>query len=147
MSLESHPSASASRTGEFKRDAGFAYPGLPNQCDDLAMSPFDAVDGLAECGHLRRATDEVTQSRRRGGGLKSRAPMARRYQRIHRHWFLEPFDRYRPERLDVDEILRRVKRRRRDEGHARPRELFHSRGEMGRLTHGGIIHVKVVADG
>ena len=106
-------------------------------------SPFKSLD---QCHQLCLSSDKAGESPRRRR-LQAPPDPTGPDQLPHLHRLMQPFDRHRPEGLDVHIALHQTENRRGNQNRARLCHLLHARCQMGGLADGRVVHMQIVADG
>ena len=126
-------------------EPGLADARLRADGDDLALADPRELEPLVEAVELRSAPDEPREVLGVSGpDLRASWRSADELRDLDRR--VEPLDRARAERPDLDGPLGEPERARRDDDGARVCHLLHARGQVRRLADGRELHVEVVAD-
>ena len=92
------------------------------------------------------AADELCKPSRRRG-LESRVRRAGARDLVHLDGLGQPFQGRGPKRLRFDIALSQLQRGGRHENGAGCGHLLHAGGQVCRLAHGRVVHVKIASDG
>jgi hypothetical protein len=136
----------AVRAGELPEQAGLADSGLADHRDDLAVPGLRFLHGLVELLDLAVASDEAGEPAR-GGSVQPRADRSRPDDLVDLDRFGKALHRNGPSRRDLDVPLGELQSHRRQQDRARRGELLHAGREVRGLTHRGVVHVQIGADG
>src|SRR6516225_7583464 len=144
--LEDEPTLHAMRVGDFPDQARLAYAGFPHYGDDLPTASCGTCERLAESLKLNLPPDELGEPSR-DGGVEAGPAGARADQLVDIDGLLQSLHRHQAKRPHLEISVRQTQCFRGESDSARRGELFHPRGQVRRLAHGGVVHAKVAADG
>src|SRR5215469_5150600 len=131
---------------QFPDQARLAYTGLPHYGDDLPAASCGTRECLVENFKLILPPDELSEPSR-GGGVEPSPAGARTDQLVDIDRLLQPLDRHEAKGPHLEISFRETQCVHGESDSARRGELFHPRGQVRRLAHGGVIHAKIAADG
>src|SRR3984893_12546283 len=144
--LENEPPLYAMRVGDFPDEAGLANAGVPNDGNHLPAARLGTRERPGEGRKLTLPSNESGEPSR-SGGLESSRARARADHLVDFDGLLQPLHRHEAQRPHLEKSLHETQRVHRKSDSARRGELLHSRGQVRRLAHGGVIHAQIAADG
>jgi hypothetical protein len=141
--LQQQEGLRAARAGELPDQTRLAHAGLAGHADGAARAGRRLLEQAVQAAQLLLATEEAGE--RAAAGLHARGGGgARELEDLDR--LLHALDRHRPVPLDLDIAVGQPAGGVGDQNGARPRELLHPGGQVGRLADGAVVHVEVAAD-
>jgi hypothetical protein len=144
--LEEQPALRAAGMSELPAQARFAHTGLAHHGHHLPVPGLRQVERLLELIQLDVTAHEGGQAPR-GRGVEPGAHGARPEELEYFHRIRESLDGEGAARLHLDVSLGELPGARREENRPRLGHLLEARGQMRGLSHRGVIHAQIAADG
>ena len=144
--LEEQPAFRAAGMSELPAQARFAHTGLAHHGHHLPVPGLRQVERLLELIQLDVTAHEGGQAPR-GRGVEPGAHGARPEELEYFHRIRESLDGEGAARLHLDVSLGELPGARREENRPRLGHLLEARGQMRGLSHRGVIHAQIAADG